>query len=820
MTYQHPMTHLPKRLAVVAMAGTVLAGVPPVLAQIPAFPGADGAAVFVSGGRGGIVYHVTKLNSAIDDPQRNDVGTIRYGLNNSNFPPGVARTIVFDVGGVFHLGRLPQPANNWDPNGNGWDAQSRLTIGGTNVTLAGQTAPGGGVIFVGGGLKPQGNNNIIRNITVASGYGLTGWWKPDDPMPGAPGTAGASSDPAQWFPDNVVYDAMDISGTNIMIDHVSTIYATDETISMNEVAKNITVQYSNISQSQNYPQWDAEGGGLTGHAMGSLLEAGNTTKANISFHHNLYAHHKSRVPQSGAGQAGGYYDFRNNVFYNWLGSAGSRGGTTFWNLVNNLYLSGNGGDNPVGGTNPNVTNSGGGTSVIGTHANIYRTGNLLDSNKDGDGNDGVALAAGGAANPLWADGLVTYSGVTDTATAAFDRVLNYVGANWWTRDGVIDTPDERIIHQARTGSGKILAWADNPWNSDPAEGAEWRALKNTPPTNRAANWDTESSVGYGVGDGMPTWWELDLGLDPNVRDDTGDFDNDGYTNLEEYLNEIAAWPAPRPIVFTPNNGNTRYALINNWDIKWQPGKYDTARITNGATARVDAIGQHAGVLLVGEGGAGVLALDSGWVRVHQLLRVRETGVVQFNGGAIDLAAGAAIFDYSTTSPLHALTDHLATGRANGAWDGPGIHSSAAAAMPGTSLGIVEASDLGISSFEGQSVDGTTVLMRWTFTGDTDLDGVVDVADLGRLASNWQSTGTWFDGDFDYSGTIDVNDLGMLASNWQAGVATAASMRLSDALWSLGLPGMSVPEPAIAGVLLMPWSMRRPRRASVTGRTNS
>src|SRR5215510_4516259 len=223
---------------------------------IPAFSGADGAAGHVSGGRGGIVYHVTKLNSAIDDSARNDPGTIRYGLDNSHFPAGVPRTIVFDVGGVFNLGRLPQAG--WDPNGNGWDPQSRLTIGGTNVTLAGQTAPGAGVIFMGGGLKPQGTNNIIRNVTVASGYGLSGWWKPGDPFPGVPGSAGASTDPTAWFPDNVVYDAMDISGTNLMIDHVSTVFGTDETISMNEVANNITVQYSNISQALNYPQADAE----------------------------------------------------------------------------------------------------------------------------------------------------------------------------------------------------------------------------------------------------------------------------------------------------------------------------------------------------------------------------------------------------------------------------------------------------------------------------------------------------------------------------------------------------------------------------------
>jgi hypothetical protein len=97
--------------------------------------------------------------------RRNDSGTIRYGLNSANFPAHVPRTIVFDVGGVFNLGRLPQRRNNWDPNGNGWDAQSRLTIGGDECHLAGQTAPGAGVIFMGGGLKPQGNNNIIRNVT-------------------------------------------------------------------------------------------------------------------------------------------------------------------------------------------------------------------------------------------------------------------------------------------------------------------------------------------------------------------------------------------------------------------------------------------------------------------------------------------------------------------------------------------------------------------------------------------------------------------------------------------------------------------------------
>ena len=294
---------------------------------------------------GGIVYHVTKLDSAIDDPERNDFGTIRYGLNTANFPANVPRTIVFDVGGVFNLGRLPQAG--WDPNGNGWDAQSRLTIGGSNVTLAGQTAPGTGRHLHGRRAQAAGQQQHHSQYHRGGGLRADGLVETGRPISQPRRDQRQLPTPANGFRTTPSTTAMDISGTNLMIDHVSTLYATDETISMNEVANNITVQYSNISQGQNYPQWDAEGGGLTGHALGSLLEAGNTSsQAAISFHHNLYAHQKARVPQMQRGGTGAYYDFRNNVFYNWFGTAGSKSGTTFLNLVNNFYLAGDGGDQP------------------------------------------------------------------------------------------------------------------------------------------------------------------------------------------------------------------------------------------------------------------------------------------------------------------------------------------------------------------------------------------------------------------------------------------------------------------------------------------
>jgi hypothetical protein len=98
-------------------------------------------------------------------------------------------------------------------------------------------------------------------------------------------------------------------------------------------------------------------------------------------------------------------------------------------------------------------------------------------------------------------------------------------------------------------------------------------------------------------------------------------------------------------------------------------------------------------------------------------------------------------------------------------------------------------------------------------GDADLNGAVDVADLGILASNWQTAGTWIRGDFDNSGFIDVADLGILASNWQAGdshAPTGPPPSFSDALASVGLGAVTVPEPggAILILALLPALRRR------------
>jgi hypothetical protein len=83
-------------------------------------------------------------------------------------------------------------------------------------------------------------------------------------------------------------------------------------------------------------------------------------------------------------------------------------------------------------------------------------------------------------------------------------------------------------------------------------------------------------------------------------------------------------------------------------------------------------------------------------------------------------------------------------------------------------------------------------------GDADINGIVDVADLGILASNWQiNVDRWSLADFDFNGLVDVADLGLLASNWQQ---SASGVSLGEALAAVGLGGTAVPEPVCAGLL--------------------
>ena len=226
---------------------------------------------------------------------------------------------------------------------------------------------------------------------------------------------------------------------------------------------------------------------------------------------------------------------------------------------------------------------------------------------------------------------------------------------------------------------------------------------------------------------MPDTWETQHGLNPSVADNNGDFDSDGYTNLEEYLNEIAEWPAPQPIVF---NGatNNRYAQITNWDIRWQPSKYDEAQINSG-TAVVDAVGQHAGTIRIGAhaGDHGTLNITAGWLQVETATIIggdnAATAALNLSGGELStplLSKGAGGSFNFTGGILHA--DTVAFDLVN---DGGTI-------SPGHSVGMTHVmGDLVLHSGSLAIELGSPSLADLLLVdGSASLNGALDVSTLG------------------------------------------------------------------------------------------
>jgi hypothetical protein len=164
---------------------------------------------------------------------------------------------------------------------------------------------------------------------------------------------------------------------------------------------------------------------------------------------------------------------------------------------------------------------------------------------------------------------------------------------------------------------------------------------------------------------------------------------------------------------------------------------------------------------------------------------------------------------------------LAAGFNAGGWNGAtGIVSSTAAASTETSVGFATQAQVGVTEFKGVTgLAAGDVLVKYTYAGDANLDGKVDIGDLGLLAGAWQQSGkVWFDGDFTYNGTVDIGDLGLIAGNWQKGTPGNPSGPLMDFNTALAqfsaFEGVVVPEPTGLALLglgaaSLPGRRRRP-----------
>jgi T5SS/PEP-CTERM-associated repeat protein len=234
-------------------------------------------------------------------------------------------------------------------------------------------------------------------------------------------------------------------------------------------------------------------------------------------------------------------------------------------------------------------------------------------------------------------------------------------------------------------------------------------------------------------------------------------------------------------VLTVGNGA---AWINNGTLLI--GKAGAGTLNVMGTGNISATNIYVGGSGTSAGGSGVVKLSGGSLNVSGTLKIWNNGTVSvtsgvtpprvaaltISGGTLDLSSGF-IVDYTGSSPLATLKPQLLTGFNNGAWTGPGITSTHAATIAAdssnlhkTAVGYLDTSAFSITSFMGQTVDTTSLLFRYTFTGDANLDGQVNSADFTRLSQNFNQSGKdWWDGDANFDGKVNALDFNLLASNF-------------------------------------------------------
>lgn len=452
----------------------------------PAFPGAEGYGRYTSGGRGGAVYHVTKLT---DDGTE---GTFRWACSKEG-----RRTIVFDVSGTIFLKR-----------------SLRLVNG--DVSILGQTAPGDGICITDFPFSIQASNVIIRYMRFRLG------------------------DRQSKHHEGDALGGMDQE--NIIIDHCSVSWSIDECLSVYG-SRNITVQWNYVTHSLVNSGHSKGNHGYGGNWGGS----GASYHHNLIAHHTARTPRLGPRPST---QTDERMDLRNNVIYNYGSNGCYGGEGMKVNIVNNYYKPGPGSATNQAAmriTAPNIRTSQY-THHDTQRPNVwdrmwhvwgkyYVDGNVNEKYPDvaadnwtygvynqinADGNDGTysreTMDTIKSLSPIVAVKNIT----THSAETAYEKVLNYAGASHKR-----DTYDDVVTTDVRTGTktyGRESGFIDSQ-----EECGGWPVLKG-----EVALKDTDR-------DGMPDKWEKAHGLNPKDANDRNGYNLDPrgyYTNLEVYCNSL------------------------------------------------------------------------------------------------------------------------------------------------------------------------------------------------------------------------------------------------------------------------------------------
>ncbi len=463
---------------------------------IPAFPGAEGFGADAAGGRGGDVYIVTNLNST-------GAGSLYNGLTTI---PANGRTIVFAVSGQIHLAG---------------GIATRIT--GSKLTIAGQTAPGDGILLKDGTLRISGDDLVIRHLRFRHGKN---------------GSGGDCID-------------LDSGCQNAILDHLSLSFSTDENISsFGSPPENLTMQ------------WTLNSRGLESHSCGGLWDQNHAT-----CHHSVWAHNHTRNPKA---RPNGLLEWTNNVTFDWdIGFImGDSQTPAAWkaNVRSNYFIC------PPG----NIHNTPLEKASLDRNGypnfSVYQDNNLHDRDGDGilNGTDRGWSIVGGSA----------YDAATNP-TGNYLRLATPVAGS-----SILNIESPLLAYKKIVSSGGALR-TDIGYSGTYRDEVDTRLIQNlTTQTRNHITRESDlagvSNGGFGTfaasaapvdsdKDGMPDFYETALGWSAATQDHNTALANGGglvtgttffptgtvagYTRLEEYLHYLAIphGTVPKNITGSPSS---------------------------------------------------------------------------------------------------------------------------------------------------------------------------------------------------------------------------------------------------------------------------
>jgi autotransporter-associated beta strand protein len=429
-------------------------------AQTKAFPGALGFGADATGGRGGTVYHVTTL--ADSGP-----GSFRDAVSQPD------RIIVFDVGGTIVL-------------------ESAVSCA-SDLTIAGQSAPGGGIAIIGHEVSFSARTNeIVRFLRI---------------RPGSMSNTGE--------------DAINVGdGTNMIFDHCSLEFAGYNNIDAhgNYGSDAITVQNSIIGDPMSNGTEAKQGFGAHTEHLGGKF----------AWYYNMWVSEHNRQPLAKIDTI-----FVNNLEYNFQDgyTVANTSGDFLHDIINNYFV--------TGPTDPSGSDA---FFQMDANQSIYSTGNLLDNNNDGTLN-GSSIDPGGGGTVLTAPWSPLSTNATVFSTAGAAR-YDISSAGALPRDPL----DALILSQVKTlgnGSAGTGAGTAGPGPSLYYDQTSTGLGNNGYGVINGGVPATDSD-----GDGMPDYWEKAVGLNYLDPSDAMTIGPDGYANIERYLNWLGA-PHALTVTNTP-----------------------------------------------------------------------------------------------------------------------------------------------------------------------------------------------------------------------------------------------------------------------------